>query len=352
MIFGSLNLRFKTMKLLQGLLLSVMTVPVYAVQWQSLPETAPIPADNLQSDAKITLGKALFFDPRLSSTGTISCNSCHNVMLGGEDNRPVSVGIEGQKGGRSAPTVWNSAFLSVQFWDGRAATLEVQAQGPVTNPIEMGMKDWDVTMQRLKSIPGYAALFQSAFGDKMSMTVENTAKAIASYERTLITPNAPYDRYVQGDKKALSPQQVKGMKTFAKIGCTTCHVGANFSGPNLPIGTGWFMKFPTIAGSTYDKKYRLMEDLGRYDVTQKIADKHVWRVPTLRNIVLTAPYFHNGAVNSLTEAVRVMAKTQLNKALSHEEVEDIVAFLKGLTGEFPEQTMPRLPGMTGISVID
>jgi cytochrome c peroxidase len=344
------------MKIYQVILLSAITLPVYA-QWQALPNTPPIPADNPQTEAKIELGKTLYFDPRLSSTGTVSCNSCHNVMAGGDDSRPVSVGVEGQKGGRSAPTVWNSAFLSVQFWDGRAPTLEAQAKGPVTNPIEMGMKDWDTVMARLKSIPGYASMFETAFrGENRGenpMTADNTAKAIAAYERTLITPNSPYDRYVKGDNtaNALTEQQVSGMNTFAESGCIACHSGANFSGPTLPVGVGWFMKFPTMPGSEYDKKYRLMEDGGRFEVTKKETDKQMWRVPTLRNIALTAPYFHNGAVKSLDEAVRVMAKTQLNKDLSDEQVQDIVAFLNGLTGEISEQTMPRLPGLPGKSVI-
>lgn len=340
------------MKLSKTLFLSsIVALPVYAGQWQALPDTPPIPADNPQTEAKIELGKTLFFDPRLSSTNTVSCNSCHNVMEGGDDDRPVSIGVEAQRGGRGAPTVWNSAFLSVQFWDGRAPTLEAQAKGPVTNPIEMGLKDWDEAMTRLKSIPGYAPKFQAAFGEDNPMTADNTAKAIAAYERTLITPNSPYDSYVKGNKTALTEQQIRGMNSFAKLGCTSCHTGANFSGPQLPIGIGWFMRFPTYIGSKYDKKYRLLEDKGLYEVAKKDANnKHIWRVPTLRNVALTAPYFHNGAVRTLEEAVRVMAKTQLNKDLSDEQVQDIEAFLNGLTGEFPEQTMPRLPGIAGNSV--
>jgi len=341
------------MKLSQVILFSLITLPVYAAgQWEALPETPPIPADNLQSEAKIELGKALYFDPRLSSTGTVSCNSCHNVMAGGDDSRPVSVGVEGQKGGRSAPTVFNSAFLSTQFWDGRAPTLEAQAKGPVTNPIEMGMKDWDAVMARLESIPGYAPMFEAAFlKGKKPMNADNAAKAIAAYERTLITPNSPYDRYVKGDETALTAQQVTGMNNFAALGCTACHLGGNFSGPDLPMGTGWFMKFPTYVGSEYDEKYQLLEDTGRFNVTQQEADKHMWRVPTLRNIALTAPYFHHGAVKKLDEAVRVMAKTQLNKDLSDKQVQELVAFLEALTGKFPEQTMPRLPGLPGNSLI-
>jgi len=339
------------MKLYQAILLTVITLPVYAGQWQALPDTPPIPTDNPQTAAKIELGKTLYFDPRLSSTGTISCNSCHNVMASGDDSRPVSVGVEGQKGGRSAPTVFNSAFLSVQFWDGRVPTLEAQAKGPVTNPIEMGMKDWDAVITRLKSIPGYAPMFETAFGGENPMTADNTAKAIAAYERTLITPNSSYDRYAKGDKTALTVQQLKGMNTFAELGCIACHSGPNFSGPNLPIGMGWFMKFPTFTGSEYDEKYRLMEDMGRFEATKKEADKQMWRVPTLRNIAFTAPYFHNGAVKTLDEAVRVMAKTQLNKNLSDEQVQNLVAFLNALTGEIPEQTMPRLPSLEGMSVV-
>jgi cytochrome c peroxidase len=330
-------------------ILGAVTYPVSAWQ-QALPETPPIPADNPQSAAKIELGKTLYFDPRLSSTGTVSCNSCHNVMAGGDDNRPVSVGVDGKTGGRSAPTVWNSAFLSVQFWDGRAPSLEEQAKGPVTNPVEMGMKDWDAVIKRLKLIPGYKPLFQAVFKDQ-DITADNAVKAIAAYERTLITPNSPYDRYVKGDKTALTEQQVQGMNSFAEAGCIACHSGPNFSGPQLPMGTGLYHKFPTIAGSEYDTKYKLLEDTGRHQVTGKESDKHSWRVPTLRNVALTKPYFHNGAVATLDEAVRVMAKTQLGKDLTEQQVEEIVAFLNSLTGEFPEQTMPRLPATPGKTVI-
>jgi len=336
--------------LLVASLFGIATIPVSA-EWEALPDTPPIPEDNPQTAAKVELGKILFFDPRLSSTGTVSCNSCHNVMAGGEDNRPNAVGVKGQTGDRGAPTVWNSAFLSTQFWDGRAPTLEEQAKGPVTNPIEMGMKDWDSVIERLKSISGYQPLFEAAFGQDNPLTVDNAAKAIAAYERTLITPNSPYDRYVKGDKEALTEQQVRGRDTFLKTGCTACHSGPNFSGPKLAMGDGWFLRFPSVTGTEYETKYNLSEDLGRYKVTGKEDDKNIWRVPTLRNVALTAPYFHNGAVPTLEEAVRVMGKTQLNKTLDDAQVNDIVAFLKALTGEFPEQTLPRLPGTPGRSVI-
>lgn len=343
------------MKLFHTLLItgvfSTTALPVLAMPGEALPDAPPVPADNPQSDAKVELGKILFFDPRLSSNGTLSCNSCHNVMANGTDNRPHSVGVHDQNGGRSAPTVWNSAFLTVQFWDGRAASLEEQAKGPVTNPIEMGMKDWDVAIKRLQEISGYEPLFKAAFGDDNPMTVDNAAKAIAAYERTLVTPNSPYDRYAKGDKAALNDQQVKGMNTFEEVGCSSCHTGPNFSGPKMDMGTGFFMKFPTYPGSKYDKQYGLTKDSGRFDVTKKDADKNMWRVPTLRNVALTAPYFHNGAVPTLEEAVRVMGKVQLKKDLKDDQVQDIVAFLNALTGEFPQQTMPRLPETPGMTVI-
>jgi cytochrome c peroxidase len=311
--------------------------------WQALPSVAPAPADNPTTPEKVTLGKMLYFDPRLSSTGTVSCFSCHNVMEGGDDNRPTSIGVHGQKGDRNAPTVWNAAFLSAQFWDGRAPTLEEQAKGPPANPIEMGMANLDAVVDRIRRIPGYRPYFEAAFGKGDVITIENAARAIAAYERTLITPDTPYDRYVRGDKTALTAQQVRGMKTFLEVGCTSCHQGATFAGPELPVGTGFFMKFPMFPDSPYVARYDLMKDKGRFESTKKPGDEHMWRVPTLRNLTYTAPYMHNGSVKTLPEAVRVMASTQLNRTLTDQEVADIVAFLESLSGPFPEQTMPRLP---------
>lgn len=308
----------------------------------ALPAKASHPADNPGSIAKIELGKKLFLEPKLSYDGSLSCNSCHNIMAGGDDNRAVSVGINGQKGGRSAPTVWNAAFLSVQFWDGRAATLEDQALGPLTNPIEMGNPDHGHVIATIKAIPSYVAEFKTVFGGSDAVTKENLAKAIAAFERTLITPNSKYDRYAKGDKGALSKDAITGMGLVQQAGCTSCHSGVNFAGPELPVGTGFYQKFPTYPGSTYDVKYALTADLGRYNVTKSEGDKNMWRVPTWRNIALTAPYFHNGSVATLDEAVRVMSKTQLNKDLSDDEVKSIVAFLNSLTGEFPKMALPRL----------
>lgn len=323
-----------------------------AYDWQALPETAPAPADNPTTPEKVELGRMLYLDPRFSSTGTVSCNSCHNVMLGGEDNRSVSMGVHGKTGGRSAPTVWNSGFSSSQFWDGRAATLEDQAKGPVANPIEMGMSEVEEAMKRVRDIPGYRPYFEKAFPGKDPMTVDNAAKAVAAYERTLVTPNSDYDRYVKGDNKAMTEQQVRGMNTFASAGCTSCHSGPAFVGPSSKPGTGFFMKFPTFADNDYVKKYDLMADTGRFSVTTNVADKHVWKVPTLRNIALTAPYFHNGTVKTLDEAVKVMAKTQLNRDLTDAEAADIVAFLNALSGPFPQQSMPQLPPTPGRTIVE
>jgi cytochrome c peroxidase len=331
--------------------ISIISFSSNAAEWQALPAEAPAPADNPTTPEKVTLGQMLFLDPRFSSTGTVSCNSCHNVMLGGEDNRAVSMGVHAQTGGRSAPTVWNSAFSSAQFWDGRAASLEEQAKGPVTNPIEMGMGELEEAMNRVRDIPGYQPWFEKAFGTDNPMTVDNAAKAVAAYERTLITPNSPYDRYVKGDKKALSEQQLRGMNSFASVGCTACHSGAAFSGPATSPGTGFFMKFPTFTDNDYVNKYKLTEDTGRFTVTKNDADKHMWKVPTVRNAAITAPYFHNGSVGTLDEAVRVMAKVQLNQDLADEQVADIVAFLSALTGEFPQQSMPQLPPTPGRTII-
>jgi len=320
------------------------------VSAEALPTTVPTPANNPTTPEKVELGKQLFFDPRLSIDGTISCNSCHNVMSNGTDSRATSAGISGQRGGRSAPTVWNAAFLSAQFWDGRAATLEDQSKGPPLNPIEMGMPSEAAVVERLSAIPGYVEQFKTAFGGKNAVSYDNMAKAIAAFERTLITRNSPYDRFVSGDKNALSKQAQRGKKVFEQSGCGACHSGANFAGPTLPIGEGFYQKFPAI-DSDYDAKYNLSEDKGRYEVTKDEADMNKWRVSSLRNIALTAPYFHNGAVETLDEAVRVMAKTQLGMEMSDKDVTDVVVFLESLSGEFPEISMPRLPDTMNNSLV-
>lgn len=327
----------------------LMSLSAFA-DFRPLPDQPPIPADNPQTPEKIELGKMLWFDPRLSMDGSISCNSCHNVMFHGGDGRPVGAGIHGQRGGRGSPTVWNSAFHSVQFWDGRAASLEEQALGPLINSVEMGMTSHDLVIERIKQIPGYVQAFKKVFPKDKAPTIKNAAKAIAAYERTLITPNSPFDKYMKGNKKAMNAQQIRGMKLVDEIGCTSCHTGVNFAGEGLKMGEGNYQPFPQIPGSKYDKMYDLTSDLGRYEVTKKAEDKNHWRVPTWRNIAITAPYFHNGKVKTLDEAVRVMAKTQLDMDLKENQVQDIVAFLNALTGEFPKQTMPQLPNTANHSI--
>lgn len=322
-----------------------------AQQWPAMPEEPPTPEDNPTTEAKVELGKKLYFDPRISSTGTVSCNTCHNVMEGGDDGRRTSMGVHGETGPRNAPTVWNAAFLSVQFWDGRADTLEDQAAGPIVNPVEMGMPDHDFTAERVSGIEGYREEFKEVFGSE-EVNIERMTKAIGAYERTLLTPDTPYNNYVNGDEGAMTDKQLRGMETFKEVGCTSCHSGPAFAGPQMPLGTGFFQKFPTFEDNQYVEKYDLMEDTGRHAATGNESHKHMWRVPTLYNVELTAPYFHNGAVNSLDEAVRLMGKTQLNKELSEQQVDDIVAFLGALTANsFPEQELPRLPSMSGKSSV-
>ncbi|NRA46545.1 MAG: cytochrome-c peroxidase [Oligoflexales bacterium] len=298
---------------------------------------------------KVSLGKKLFFDPRLSQDGTVSCNSCHNLMGNGSDQRPNSVGVGGQHGDRKAPTVWNVALMSAFFWDGRAKSLEEQAVGPITNPIEMGMPNAKAVEDRLKKIPGYVEQFSKVYKGKESITLANIGDAIAEFERTLLTPDSAFDRYMAGDKKDLSDSAKRGYDLVQSVGCTSCHQGVNFSGPKLPDGTPFLMKFPTYAGTDYEKKYDFLADTGRHRVTKDAGDKHLWRVPTWRNIALLAPYMHNGSVKTLDEAVRVMAKTQLGKDLKQQEVGDIVSFLENLTGEKPKLDWPELPQTVGAS---
>lgn len=334
------------------LALAFMSAPVAQLAHaalQALPAQPTIPAHNPMSKAKVELGRQLFFDPRLSLDGTVSCASCHNVVTGGgDDDRATSVGVGGKLGNRSAPTVLNAAFMSVLFWDGRAVSLEEQAKGPLINPVEMAMPNHATVVGRLKKIPGYASQFKAVFGGQDPLSIDNVARAIAAYERTLITPDSPVDRFLKGDKSALSPQAQRGMKQFYKLGCVSCHSGPNYAGYFTREGALFYpwnlQKFPTFRGSTYEAKYELAKDLGRFEVTKQHKDRHMFRIPTLRNIELTAPYMHNGKVPDLEEAVRVMARTQLNKVLEDEEVKAIAAFLKGLTGRLPKQVQPRLPG--------
>jgi len=319
--------------------------------WRALPEKAESPSDNPTTTAKVELGKKLFFDPRLSLTGTVSCNSCHNLMEGGDDGRPTSMGVHGRIGPRNAPTVWNSVFQTSQFWDGRATTLEEQAAGPIIAQPEMGMANHDAAIERLRAVPGYASEFAELFPEAQPVTLENAVKAIAAFERTLITRDSPFDRYMAGEHASLTEQQVRGMKLFESVGCTECHAGPNFNHWESGDSEVAFEEFPRFNDNPLVVKYSLDKDLGRHEATKNDADKHFFKTPTLRNITLTAPYFHNGGVPTLHEAVQVMSVTQLDTELATEEVDDLEAFLAALEGEFPSLTLPRLPSRAGESIV-
>jgi len=314
--------------------------------FQPLPEQPPIPEDNPQSDAKIELGKQLFFDPRLSLTGTHSCNSCHNLAAGGEDGLAQPVGVNGSKGRRSTLTLWNAAYHTVYNWDGSSKTLEKQVWQHILDKNVMAMPDSKTLLERLNDIDGYRLQFDSVFEGE-GVTETTIAKAIASFERTLVTHNSPFDRFLNGDKQAISDYAQQGFEQFIEIRCASCHFWVNMAGPNpglaLQQGEGFYELFPNYPGTDYEKRYGLADDIGRYDFSRIKTDKRMWRVPSLRNVAITAPYFHNGAVKTLDEAVRVMAKTQLNRDLSGNEVTYLVEFLKTLTGEFPQIALPRLP---------
>ena len=316
-------------------------------EFQVLPATALHPSDTA---AKIELGKKLFFDPRLSATGTVSCNSCHNLMEGGDDGRQTSMGVNGLIGPRNAPTVWNSVFQASQFWDGRAATLEDQATGPMFADVEMGMTSHQQVVSRIQDIPGYVSEFQRAFDTSDAVTIENAAQAIAAFERTLITPKSAFDLYLAGDKLAMDAVQIRGMRLFQSVGCTECHSGPALNGWT-PGDAAEFMEFPRFKESPDVNKFDLTADPGRSISSQDKSDDHHFKVPTLRNITLTAPYLHNGRVNSLHEACRVMARTQLDTNLTDDQVTDLVAFMTALEGQFPEVSMPRLPSRSGESVV-
>jgi len=330
-----------------------------AYVWRTLPERAPAPEWNPTTPEKVVLGERLFHDASLSIDGTISCSSCHDVRRGaGEDHRSGSVGVGGQVGSRNAPTVWNSGFQSVLFWDGRAASLEDQAQGPPLNPKEMGMPSLKAVEDRVKDVPGYRELFAKAFGADQPITIRQISAAIAAYERTLITTDTPYDRFVRGDEKALSEAQLRGMALFQSVGCVLCHSGPNFSGasvfdpPPMPMRL-----FPVFDSPKYVARYNLTRDVGANVPGSKQA---IWRIPSLRNVALTPPYFHNGSVDSLAEAVRIMATVQRGKRVSNDandnktivwssqdktisrieaaplsdrDVGDIVAFLQSLSSD-------------------
>jgi cytochrome c peroxidase len=298
----------------------------YKSMFEPLPAMAPIPANNSLTPEKIELGKMLFFEPRISGSGVISCATCHNPALGWSDRNPTAVGHDGQVGNRNTPTVLNSGFLGSQFWDGREPDLEGQALGPIEAEIEMNM-DLEAAIRRLKEFEVYHQHFATAFpGDEDPINAQNIAFAIASFERTLNTPNAPLDRYLRGDEGAMSVQQVEGMKLFVDAGCVACH-----SGPALTDSN--FHRFE-LPGS---------KDEGRFLVTGDENDMFAFRTPTLRNVAATYPYFNNGSVDNLRGAVQLMGQQMLGQDFAEDELESLVAFMHALTGEMPHVTIPALP---------
>ncbi|WP_313771595.1 cytochrome-c peroxidase [Pseudomonas protegens] len=289
----------------------------------------PVQPAKISDVAKVELGKQLFFDPRLSKSGFISCNSCHNLSMGGSDNLPTSIGHNWHQGPINSPTVLNSGLSFAQYWDGRAATLQEQASGPITNPGEMGFTH-DLAVDVLRSIPQYRASFKRVYGND-EISFEDATNAIAAFEDTLVTPNAPFDRWLKGDKAAISPTALKGYQLFKSIGCVACHNGE-------AVGGGSFQKMGMIEPYVTQNPAQ-----GVAGLTGKDADRMLFKVPTLRNVALTYPYFHDGAYWKLEEAVDVMARLQLGRQLGTEEVGQIVAFLETLTGDQPDFKLPILP---------
>ena len=280
---------------------------------------------NPATEAKVYLGKVLFYDTRLSRSGEISCNSCHNLSTFGVDNQPTSTGEKGQKGTRNSPTVFNAALQNMQFWDGRAKDVEEQAGMPILNPVEMAIPHKDFLVKRLTGIPIYQDLFKKAFPeDPKPITYDNLQKSIGAFERTLLTPSR-FDQYMQGDQQALTANEKEGLSVFINTGCSSCHQG-------VAIGGGSLQRFGVVTDYRTLTKSRT-DDKGREAVTKNPADKDVFKVGALRNVTGTFPYFHSGSVFNLDSAVSIMGKAQLNKELSQQQVEQIIAFLNTLTGD-------------------
>ncbi|MBW8284505.1 MAG: cytochrome-c peroxidase, partial [Rhizobium sp.] len=304
--------------------------------FKPLPSTTPAVANNPITPDKIALGKALFFDPRISASGVFSCNSCHNLGTGGDDNLETSIGHGWQKGPRNSPTVFNAVFNSAQFWDGRADDLAAQAKGPVQAGVEMANTP-DQVVATLKSMPDYVTWFKASFpGEEDPVTFDNFAKAIEAFEATLITP-APFDAFLNGDDNAMTADQQKGLALFIDKGCSSCHAGINLG------GEGYF-PFGLIEKPGADVLPE--NDKGRFAVTATADDSYVFRAAPLRNVAVTAPYFHSGKVWDLKQAVGIMGVSQLGEDINDAEADLIVAFLGTLTGKVPEVTYPILPAET------
>ena len=285
----------------------------------------PIPLELDLDPKKVQLGNKLFHDPQLSTDGTVSCASCHDLDRGGVDRLPVFSGMGKHKGAVNSPTVFNSGFQFKQFWDDRVDTLEEQVNGPIETPGEMGGFSWDDLVRRLRKSKEYRSEFKAIYAD--GITPDNIRNAIAVFEDSLYTPNAPFDRYLRGDRNAITDQEKQGYELFKAYGCVTCHQG-------MLLGGNMFQTLGVMGDYFRDRGNITKADFGRYNVTGNQRDRHVFKVPTLRNITLTAPYLHDGSASNLDQAIKIMAKYQLGVDMPQTDVDLIIQFLKTLTGEY------------------
>lgn len=284
----------------------------------------PMPPVPPLDPAKVELGRQLFNEPRLSANNTLSCASCHHLESGGADNKPFSIGFDGKPVEINTPSVFNASLNFKQFWNGRVDTLEAQVEQVVISPVEMG-SDWKTVVQNLSALPAYQAAFKQAYPD--GVTAANVQNALATYERTLLTPNSRFDQYLLGNTEILTIQEKYGYQRFKDYGCIACHQGIN-------IGGNMFQKFGVMGDYFKARGNPVESDLGRYLLTKDEEDRHVFKVPSLRNVAVTAPYFHDASARTLEEAVDVMFKYQLGRNPSQEDKDLIIQFLKTLTGEW------------------
>ncbi|SES75070.1 cytochrome c peroxidase [Pseudomonas sp. NFPP04] len=284
----------------------------------------PLPAVPALDPARVELGRQLFNEPRLSVNGTLSCASCHRLASGGADDKPFSLGFDGKPVAINTPSVFNASLNFKQFWNGRVDTLEAQVEQVVISPVEMG-SDWKTVVQNLSAMPAYQTAFSQAYPD--GVTAANVQNALATYERTLLTPNSRFDQYLLGNTEILTTQEKYGYQRFKDYGCIACHQGVN-------IGGNMFQKFGVMGDYFKARGNPVESDLGRYLQTQDEEDRHVFKVPSLRNVAVTAPYFHDASARTLEEAVDVMFKYQLGRNPSQEDKDLIIQFLKTLTGEW------------------
>jgi cytochrome c peroxidase len=299
-----------------------------------IPSVVPSVKGNAVTHDRVDLGRRLFFEPRLSSSHLLSCNTCHNLSLGGDDNQETSIGHGWQKGPRNAPTVLNAVFNVAQFWDGRAEDLKAQAKGPVQAGVEMNNQPEQV-VRTPKSMPQYVRWFEEAFPrDDDPVTFDNMAKAIEAFEATLITPASRFDQFLEGDANALDAQEKRGLQAFMDVGCVACHAGVNMGGQG-------YYPFGVVERPGADVLPRA--DKGRFQVTKTATEEYVFRAAPLRNIAVTEPYFHSGNVWDLRQAVAIMGVSQLGQELDDQQIDDITAFLKTLTGVQPQVDYPILP---------